>query len=265
MMYVCTVCNATRVETVDKLPDHTYVYSVITPATSSQSGMGKYSCACGDSYTVAIPARQITLVSDKAVSKSGNTVSVSVEVSQNCGFSYLRFTLDYDKTALTLVGVKNGVIISDMDHGVNLLWSASSDSTATGTLVTLTFEISPYAEKGDYTVDFISRECFNLKGEDVGVNFRGSSVTLVDYLDGDANGDGAVNGKDVMILRKYFADLDDETGESGVKLYYGADANGDGTVDGRDLILLRWYMADYDDETGRSKIVLGVGASVNAD
>jgi len=60
-----------------------------------------------------------------------------------------------------------------------------------------------------------------------------------------------------MILRKYFADLNDETGVSGVKLYYGADANGDGYVDGKDLILLRQYMAYYNDETGRSEITLG--------
>ena len=159
-----------------------------------------------------------------------------------------------------MVNVINGEIIADMDSGVNLLWSAATDATATGALVTLVFEVSPYATEGDYTVNFISRECFNAKGEEVGVNFLGSSITLIDYVDGDANGDGTVNGKDIMILRKYFADLNDETGISGVKLYYGADANGDGTIDGRDLILLRQYMAYYDDETGVSEIVLGTAS-----
>jgi len=219
--------------------------------------LGKYACACGDYYTAIIPARTITLTSEKVFTKNGNTVSVTVSISQNCGFSYLRFTLDYDSSALTLISVRNGEIIKDMDTGANILWSAAADSTATGALVTLTFRVSPYAKEGDYTVDFISRECYNAKGEDVGISFQGSSVTLIDYLDGDANGDGAINGKDVMILRKYFADLNDETGVSGVKLYYGADANGDGYVDGKDLILLRQYMAYYNDETGRSEITLG--------
>jgi len=257
ILYICETCNATRTEKVDKLPEHNYVYSIVTPATATENGLGKYACACGDYYTAIIPARTITLTSEKVFTKNGNTVSVTVSISQNCGFSYLRFTLDYDSSALTLISVRNGEIIKDMDTGANILWSAAADSTATGALVTLTFRVSPYAKEGDYTVDFISRECYNAKGEDVGISFQGSSVTLIDYLDGDANGDGAINGKDVMILRKYFADLNDETGVSGVKLYYGADANGDGYVDGKDLILLRQYMAYYNDETGRSEITLG--------
>ena len=53
-------------------------------------------------------------------------------------------------------------------------------------------------------------------------------------LRGDANGDGAVDGKDVIALRQYLV------GNGTVSL--GADANGDGTVDGKDVILLRRYL-----------------------
>ena len=144
-----------------------------------------------------------------------------------------------------------------MDSGANLVWSAIADSTKTGALVTFTFEVSSEAEAGDYNIDIISRECFNADGDVVGVNFEGAKITLVDYFVGDVNGDGNINGKDVIFLRKYFADLDDSTGLSSVEITAGADANSDGKVDGRDLILLRKYMAYYNDETGTSDIVLG--------
>ena len=74
---------------------------------------------------------------------------------------------------------------------------------------------------------------------------------------GDANGDGTVNGKDLLMLRRYMANYDDETKTSTIKVGIGADANGDGEVNGKDLLMLRRYMANYDDETQSSTIVLG--------
>ena len=81
-------------------------------------------------------------------------------------------------------------------------------------------------------------------------NGNDSTTAQSDPCMGDANGDGEVNGKDIMLLRKYFA-------ETEVTLSYGADADGDGDVDGDDLALLRRYMAFYDDESGSSEVILG--------
>ena len=74
---------------------------------------------------------------------------------------------------------------------------------------------------------------------------------------GDANGDGAVNGQDLLLLRKYLANFDYETQTSTIEVEAGADANGDGTVNGQDLLLMRKYLANYDYETGTSTIKLG--------
>nr|MCR5150479.1 hypothetical protein [Clostridiales bacterium] len=71
------------------------------------------------------------------------------------------------------------------------------------------------------------------------------------------NGDLLVNGKDVLLLRKYLTFLDDNTGLSLVTVFPGADANNDGEINGRDLLLLRKYMANYNDTTGQSTIILG--------
>ena len=50
---------------------------------------------------------------------------------------------------------------------------------------------------------------------------------------------------------------DDETGISIVEVYLGADVNGDGVINGKDVLLLRKYMANYNDDTGTSTIELG--------
>ena len=74
---------------------------------------------------------------------------------------------------------------------------------------------------------------------------------------GDATGDGEVNSKDVVRLRKYLAEYDYETGISTVEIYTSADATGDGNVNGKDVVRLRKYLAEYDYETGKSTVILG--------
>ena len=56
---------------------------------------------------------------------------------------------------------------------------------------------------------------------------------------GDANGDGSVNARDVILLRQHLAGWE-------VSIVPTADANGDGMTNARDLILLRQYLAGWD-------------------
>ena len=74
---------------------------------------------------------------------------------------------------------------------------------------------------------------------------------------GDVNGDGNINGKDVIRLRKYLASYDPESGTSEVEITAGADCNGDGEIAGKDLIRLRKYLLNYDETTGTSDVTLG--------
>ena len=71
------------------------------------------------------------------------------------------------------------------------------------------------------------------------------------------NGDNVIDGRDLIRLRKYLANLNEETGESTVEITAGADCTGDGIVDGRDLIRLRKYLANLNEETGESTVTLG--------
>lgn len=81
--------------------------------------------------------------------------------------------------------------------------------------------------------------------------------TPVDFIYGDANGDGIVNGMDVLRLLSYQADFDYETGTSPVEVFPGADANGDGLIDGADVLRLKRYFANLNYETGESTVPLG--------
>ena len=61
---------------------------------------------------------------------------------------------------------------------------------------------------------------------------------------GDANNDGAVNMKDVLLMRKYLADNADAMNMA------NADCNGDGDVNMKDVLMLRKYLANIIDTLG---------------
>ena len=85
------------------------------------------------------------------------------------------------------------------------------------------------------------------------------TIPKLDFVYGDVNGDGKINGRDVVKLAKYLAAYDESTGTSSVTVSPGADVNGDGKINGRDLVKLRKYLANYDESTGESSVKLGPG------
>ena len=184
-------------------------------------------------------------------------VSVDILIENNPGVSYLSLTVVNRNEGITLVDVVNGVLIEDMDKGVNLIFSADSDATEDVKLVTLFFRMDETVELGDYPVTVLCREAFNQKNKAVSFAVIDGSIGVVDFQYGDANGDGAIDGRDVLLLRQYLAGYNYDTGVSTVACSAGADANGDGTVNGLDLLLMRRYMANYNYDTGKSTVVLG--------
>ena len=64
------------------------------------------------------------------------------------------------------------------------------------------------------------------------------NATLIEFRPGDANNDGAVNMKDVLVLRKYLAGISVEYDEM------NADANLDGELNMKDVLMLRKMIAE---------------------
>ena len=65
------------------------------------------------------------------------------------------------------------------------------------------------------------------------------TIPALGVIYGDANGDGSVNARDLILLRQHLAGWE-------VTVVPTADANGDGITNARDLILLRQYLAGWD-------------------
>ena len=197
------------------------------------------------------------IVVKSGIAKTGEMVTVDVMLENNPGVAYLLLTLKYDKSAMTLMSVENGELLKDFDEGVNLQWSANKNVTENGLLCRLTFAVPKSVETGVYDLEMTFQEARNEKLENIKFYSVKGQLIVVDYIFGDANGDGVVNGKDVILLRQYMANYDFSTNTSTVTVCAGADANGDGAINGADVLLLRQYMADFDYDTGKSSVVLG--------
>ena len=143
------------------------------------------------------------------------------------------------------------------EGSVSMLWDGGEDYTEDTVLVTFTFTVSENAPEGSYPITFICDESYNIDLEDISWAIDSGKIEVIDFIYGDANGDGEVNGKDIIVLRKYIANLDPDTGISTQEVSRGADANGDGEINGKDIIVLRKYIANLDPDTGISTSPLG--------
>ena len=159
---------------------------------------------------------------------------------------------------LSEIAIPNGV--TKLNNGLFWQCKALEKVTLPGTLEAI--------------LDSVFYSCNNLAlirymGNEIGWNDIDKSQswdnTLTDYrlvfdlsvTYGDATGDGIVDNKDLVRIKKYIAGLDFDTGVSTEEVSAGADATGDGAVDNKDLVRLKKYLAAYDYDTGTSGVILG--------
>ncbi len=258
-------CGDSYTETVEKLTDHEWDEGTVTTApTYSASGVKTYTCPCGESYTEDIDPLPVTEQSPQVVVENarailGGTVTVNLLLKNNPGIAGMILTLRYDTSAMTLINVTNGTILQTMTSATNIVLNNGGlgDSNANGVLVTLTFQIFDSAPEGDYQVEAILRECSNNALEAVDMATVAGTLSVIDCLYGDADGNGVINLNDAILLSNYLAHFDYETGSSSVTVSDGADADGNGTVNLNDAVLLNNYLAHFDYDTGESSVVLG--------
>lgn len=103
-----------------------------------------------------------TITVSEAEAKAGETVDITVSLSDNTGIISMLLEVEYDKKVLTLKNVKDAGILGASLHSDNLsaspyylFWSngtAEENIKANGVAATLTFEVSESAGTGVYPI-----------------------------------------------------------------------------------------------------------------
>ena len=262
----CSACGVViKKQEILPLTAHNYVSQVIAPTENAQ-GYTLHTCsACGnsykDNYTDPIVLNAPKIIVENRTAIIGNTVEVKILMKDNPGVTSMRLHVSYDKSALTLVGVQDGEILGTKNHPENLntypyilSWvndTVHENYANDGTLVTLTFAVSPGAELGDYDIqvsyDNSLDEITDVDMNTVDFTVINGILSVTNVLIGDVNGDGKVTSKDRIILSRH---LDNWEGYETLINPSAADINGDGKVTSKDRIILSRYLdgwgSDYD-------------------
>ena len=151
-------------------------------------GMTQVSAAEADA-----PEMATVRIESKTVHR-GQTFELQIYLDHNPGLVSLMLELEYDKTAMKLVGVSHGDALSthsftttntETEEGFSvtpfrMLWDGRAQDKSTGVLVTLTFESKVDAEIGNYPVTVIfDRENTNAEyGVPCEVQIENGSISL---------------------------------------------------------------------------------------
>lgn len=189
-----------------------------------------------------------TIFVDSKYSAANSTVSVDVIIANNPGIAGATLTVAYDQY-LTLTSAENGSAFSNLSftkpgsfaNPSRFLWdSESGEANGDGTILTLTFDVSASApEDANLSIELSSNagDFYDEDMETVNLQLVNGTITIIDYLPGDVNEDGIVNGKDVTLVRRHIVGGYDQTINE-----RAANVNGDGTINGKDVTAIRRYI-----------------------
>lgn len=255
-VYTCADCGYSTTDKETSALGHYFgEWVVTTPATVQETGEETRACIrCGETQTRLIDKLPVTAKFSVTGGRArrGETVQVSVELSENPGIVATMLHLSYDPQALTLTAVDNGSVFDSEvfqpggDFAAvpfTVFWQdalALEDNTANGRLVTFTFAVSEDAPLGEtpVTITYEPDSTFNKQLQNAVFTVENDGITVYDRMPGDANGDGSLDLKDVANLSRYLAggwniEVDERN----------ADVDGDGQLTLKDIVLLRRYLA----------------------
>lgn len=242
------------VATVDGFGNVTALSEGIANITvASESGLIKANCVVY--VSAAINEDEPTIYCDSIEeTKNGKSFDVNISLKNNPGIASMRLSLTYDTSVMSLTNVKDlgllGEAVHSMDYTADnytLYWdngTATTDFTANGAIVTLTFTIKSDAKSGDYPIivdyDFNNDDIVNCELIPVKFEVVNGFVTVKSFVYGDVNDDGKVNPLDSAYLSRYLAKW------PGVTINLdAADTNGDGKVNPLDSAILKRHIAKW--------------------
>ena len=186
------------------------------------------------------PEKEPVLTVETVTAQPGQTVKLTISLSENPGLCGLYFGIDYDHSKLTLEDYNcpnKDFVQGDWMLGVGqeerAVWLQPDLSEAEGEILTLTFRVASDAGTGDIEVALTDIAGVDDQANSVRVAGNAGGITIALGVPGDINGDGDVTSADLLRLRRYLAGQN-VTAETG-----NADLNGDGCVDLLDLMLLQ--------------------------
>ena len=129
-----------------------------------------------------------TVTVGKASGTKGNTVEVTVDLTNSPSLYAMCLKLHYDDSALTLVSASSADATSafvftnpsNLQNGSNFVWYANNPATANGNILKLTFRINADTAAGTYPISMIcdSGNTFDANDQDVNLNCVAGSVTV---------------------------------------------------------------------------------------
>ena len=199
------------------------------------------------------PSTKVTFAVPDIKARAGQTVQVAVQAPENSGMVSALMKISYDNTKLRLTGAENGRVFGAdaMTAGNDLtkipytvLWADANSRvniTATGTIVTFTFEILEGAPAGVVPLTLSVASVLDVGLNAVEYFVENGSIEIKDCLPGDAGGDGEVDLRDVIQISRFL------TGGWDVEIdEFAADVDADGEVLLKDAVLIRRYLAGWE-------------------
>ena len=226
------------VTTEEFVCEHDYVQTVTTEPTCTAEGEASYTCSiCGSTYTSPIPAL-------------GHTLDESTGTCARCGTAAFVVTFDASGAAVTVYRTQDTADVVSQDSPFAYARSSTSgdmDVSGDGQVnfslsVPNNLEIVSVAVT-DGTGNYKNLKCVSAADQlyritKITGDLTVTVTTAAKRVAGDANGDGEVNLKDVVLIRRYLAGgWDAEIDES------AADVDGDGEVTLQDVAILSRYLA----------------------
>lgn len=185
----------------------------------------------------------------------GGTITVSVVISNNPGFTSMTLNVEYDESIFTLTNVIDSGLIPGAMHTERysspyiLTWdndTVRENYTVNGTIAELVFSVAEEVELGEYTIgiSYPQDGIFDAEVNEVEFHMQSGTVTISNVIIGDVTGDGVLTNKDRVYLARYLAGW--EGYDESVIDKTAADVNCDGVLTNKDRVYLARHLAGWD-------------------